>query len=438
MAPSNPVIVLPGITANYLDDLYPLPPESIWRVLEGSKDFERAALHPDNLAYEAVEPARVRPGQIYEIVYRELVEELRFNLTEREDKPVPVYPFGYDWRQPIEIAAEALGDMIDETIERTLLMRHYGNTAYAEEPKVDLVGHSMGGLVIATYLRKVGSAKIGKVVSLATPFRGSFEPFLKIMTGTADLGASAPSSREREAARLVPALYQLLADMPGSITFTHDGKRANPFDPTNWQPSVVATIKEFIRRHGLKPSNRAEQAQELFSALLAGGKRFRTLINGFSLTDAGLTSDDWLCIAGANTDTRVRLRIRKSGTSASFVFRSEDRANEWKETDPRLADQTGDGTVPLASAMPAFLPREKVVCVIPKDFGYWEDFQDRTIMRWAGFHGMMPTMNLVHRLIVRFLRNQRPQHGNTWGHPPPGVSEARWDPPFKGGLRVRS
>ena len=47
MADVHPGIVVPGIIATYLRDDYPLPPETIWAVL--NKDYERAALHPDNL-----------------------------------------------------------------------------------------------------------------------------------------------------------------------------------------------------------------------------------------------------------------------------------------------------------------------------------------------------------------------------------------------------
>ena len=89
MAPPNPTIVVPGITATYLKDHYPLPPEKMWTVL--TKEFERIALHPDDLRYEAIEPARVVPDQLYEIAYKELVEELRFNLREKESQPVPVF-----------------------------------------------------------------------------------------------------------------------------------------------------------------------------------------------------------------------------------------------------------------------------------------------------------------------------------------------------------
>lgn len=55
-----PTIVVPGITASYLTDEYPLPPDTVWRVL--TKEYERIALHPNDLRYEAMGPARVAPG----------------------------------------------------------------------------------------------------------------------------------------------------------------------------------------------------------------------------------------------------------------------------------------------------------------------------------------------------------------------------------------
>src|SRR5436190_20845939 len=97
----NPVIVVPGIIANYLRDDYPLPPESVWEVLEGSKQYERVSLHPDNRRYEAIEPARDAPGQLYEVAYRELIEALRHHPTLRPDLPVTVTDFASDWPQPL-------------------------------------------------------------------------------------------------------------------------------------------------------------------------------------------------------------------------------------------------------------------------------------------------------------------------------------------------
>jgi hypothetical protein len=62
MSPQNPVIVIPGITATSLVDDYPLKVDEIWTMVF-NKEYERVALHPDDMRYEAVEPAHVAVGQ---------------------------------------------------------------------------------------------------------------------------------------------------------------------------------------------------------------------------------------------------------------------------------------------------------------------------------------------------------------------------------------
>ncbi|MGA2405864.1 MAG: hypothetical protein ABSF81_03820 [Bacteroidales bacterium] len=81
-----PVIIVPGITATYLQDEYPVDHEHVWNVIR--KKFGCVALHPDNIRYEARKFSRI-PGQIFEVAYKELIEELRYNLKEKEDLVVP-------------------------------------------------------------------------------------------------------------------------------------------------------------------------------------------------------------------------------------------------------------------------------------------------------------------------------------------------------------
>src|SRR5258708_5492694 len=195
MALPNPVILVPGITASYLTDLYPIPPDTLWAVI--TKEYERAALHPDDLkamlpatgrSYEAAEPAMVRSGQPFDIAYKELVEELRHNLRAKEDEPVPVFAFGYDWRQPLEAVENELVEFIEEVRRRTSLMRHYNKQGYGKDSKVNLIGHSMGGLLIASCLARFGQKlPVDKIVTLASPFQGSLEAVIKVTTGTANL-----------------------------------------------------------------------------------------------------------------------------------------------------------------------------------------------------------------------------------------------------------
>lgn len=418
----NPVIVVPGITATCLRDEYPLPPEIVWSVL--TKDYERVSLHPDNIRYEAREPARLQPDQVYEIAYKELVQELRYNLSPTADQPVPVFHFGYDWRQPLHLLEEQLAAFIEEVIERTKLMKHYYDSGYGNAPKVNLVGHSMGGLIVTGYLDKYGGkARVGKVATLATPFRGSFEAVIKVTTGTANLGTSAPSSRERESARVTPALYHLLPSFPGvGVDF---------FNPEKWQPSIFETLREYVRLYAVTKKDPEAQARDLFQEMLATAQMHRQRVEGFGLEKAGLTAPDWLCVVGVDSTTRFRLEVIDTPQGPYFNFKSDDRDNTWDDgKDPVKSRVTGDGTVPFEGALPYFLQLENVVCITPDDFGYWE-IQDRLVTKVAGFHGILPNMNMLHRLIVRHFTGAPDNYGNTWGRPAPGVTATDWQPPLK-------
>ncbi|MEO7412996.1 MAG: hypothetical protein ABIZ81_06540, partial [Opitutaceae bacterium] len=206
---SYPVIFLPGIMASALRDGYPINPEAVWSPLKLIvKAYERVTLHPSDTRYELIEPARVTADQVFGLVYSEFIEELRHNLSPQADQPVPVYPFAYDWRQPLDNTEAALAAFVGEVIDRTKLLRHYHDAGYgtAKFPaKVHLVGHSLGGLIIAGYLQRHGEGSVAKVATVASPLRGSLEAVSKTATGVGALGSSPGSSREREAARVTPS-----------------------------------------------------------------------------------------------------------------------------------------------------------------------------------------------------------------------------------------
>ena len=436
MTNTHPVIVVPGITGTQLRDEYQLPPEVVWSVLQ--HEYARIALHPDDPRYEAQEPARVQADNVFDVAYKELIQELRYNLREKEDESVPVFPFGYDWRQPLEIVVEQFSEFVDEVIARTGLIRHYADAGYMNDPKVNLVGHSMGGLIITGYLAKKGKkARVAKVATLATPYRGSFEAVIKIATGTANLGVSEPNSREREAARLTPSLYYLLPDIGGGLEMDDANLPKSLFDPGLWQEGVIKSIQEFVRLHAASIHAKTEKAQKthaqvLFEKFLQNAETFRHSINDFRLSKAGLKAEDWLCVVGVDSETRVRLRIKKIGGVPFFDLGSDFRLNRWMkdEKDPKDWHLTGDGTVPFDAALPAFLKAENIVCVTPDDFGYWE-VSDKVLAGAAGFHGIMPNMDMLHRLIVRHFTERKDKAGNTWGRPVPGVTDKTWKPPLE-------
>ncbi len=236
---------------------------------------------------------------------------------------------------------------------------------------------------------------------------------------------------------MLPSLYHMLPTVPDGVQ-ADPGLETDLFSPVAWQPEVVSTIAEFIRLHGLNPGSSEQQAGTLFAELLTRARDYRAGVDKLDLAVHGLSQEDWLCVAGVNAKTRVRLRVRDSNGQPDFVLSSKDRENRWVEQ-PRHAEAkrrtdqrfTGDGTVPFDGAVPRFLGRENVVCVTPQDFGYWE-LGDRVLNRAAGFHAIMPNMNMLHRLIVRHFTGASDTRGMTWGRPAPGVSPGDWNPAVPG------
>jgi pimeloyl-ACP methyl ester carboxylesterase len=426
---SNPVIFVPGIMGSALRDEYPVNPETVWSPFKLLiKAYDRITPHPSDIRYELQEPSRVAADQVFDLVYGEFIEELRHNLSPRADEPVPVFPFAYDWRQPLEESENQLSGFIEEVISRTGLLRHYHDAGFgtARFPaQVNLAGHSMGGLIIAGYLQKAGRKKVNKIATLGSPFRGSLEAVAKTALGTAALGASAGSSREREAARATPSLYYLLPSYQGAVQ-AENGLTDDLFVPDAWQPGILRTIQEFIRMYGVKPGDPARQARDLLRKMLDGAWKYRQRLEKLQLA----VPDDWLCIVGVDASTRVRMKISKDDAGAPrFDLTDVDVRNEWQNANPSLRGETGDNTVPYAGARSGFIPTEQVVCVTPGDFSFWE-FRDR-LLEATGFHSTLPAMNLAQRLVVSHFRGQI--YGDVWGRPAPDLEPGvAWNPPIKG------
>jgi pimeloyl-ACP methyl ester carboxylesterase len=411
-----PVIVVPGITASVLEDRYPIEPEEVWTAVL-RKNFERITLHPDDLRYEAVEPARVGARNPMPLVYGDLVEALRHDLTKLREKPTPVFAFGYDWRKDCFESAQALESLIDEVLARTRLLPHY-----RKDPpqQVDLVAHSMGGLIVSAYLRgkqtgrhgfTKGVSRVRRVVTMGTPFRGSVDAVHKLATGMGTLTGPNPRDREREAARLTPALYQLLPTFTGAAKRSEDGSPVGLLDVEDWQPSVLQTLKQFITQVSAEIS-----AEQLFSGFLARAKTLIEAVNSLDLKDKTTLPegpDGWLPIVGVDTSTLLSVEIESYRRNPWFKLL--DAQNEGAGS-----TQTGDGTVPYLGAKPDFLPAERLVCVTPGDLSMWE-VGDTALTKLSGLHGMLPNVNLVQRLAIRHLRDDF--DADFWGHPAPDAQK---------------
>lgn len=86
--------------------------------------------------------------------YTPLLGNLMKNFPDK-----PVYLFSYDWRKSNVESAEKLGNFLDEITD-------------GGKVKVDIIAHSMGGIISALYL-KDNDERVDKYLSFGTPYEGA-------------------------------------------------------------------------------------------------------------------------------------------------------------------------------------------------------------------------------------------------------------------------
>lgn len=148
-----PVIVIPGIVGSMSSCLF-VNPES-GQACPDNYEFVYAHSFPGWVVPNInLTPEWILDPTVME-VYKSLVQELRNSGT-------PVYEMPYDWRKKNDDTAKTLRDLIERAKRET------------GSKKVDIVAHSMGGLVARYYIEKVQkTANVRKLVMLGTPNRGS-------------------------------------------------------------------------------------------------------------------------------------------------------------------------------------------------------------------------------------------------------------------------
>lgn len=83
---------------------------------------------------------------------KKLVDSMCTKFPERD-----IYVFSYDWRKTNAISADKLNEFINSLGVN----------------KVDIVAHSMGGLVTSKYYKEYGNSKVDKIITCGTPYEGA-------------------------------------------------------------------------------------------------------------------------------------------------------------------------------------------------------------------------------------------------------------------------
>jgi hypothetical protein len=216
----NPVIIIPGILSSYLNK-NDYTHEEVWlnltKALSSMSDDYLDDLSMTKFGEPYVTKTLVLPTDIFRKVkvsntvekdfFDGLIKYLEENgYKEGED----LFVFPYDWRLDIRDIVDnsytplnkSLKDKIDEILQKN------------SSEKIDIIAHSMGGLISKYYIKKYGEGKIGHFVDIATPHLGSPDALNTLLSGS-DIGISFLSfglnkNKVKEISQNMPSVYQLL------------------------------------------------------------------------------------------------------------------------------------------------------------------------------------------------------------------------------------
>jgi pimeloyl-ACP methyl ester carboxylesterase len=149
------------------------------------------------------------------------------------------YQYPYDWRRDISEQAAAMHEKVTSAQEKVRIARGLD----IDHPiKIDVVAHSMGGLVLRYYLRYgatplpddgslpdltwAGAENVSRAFLVGTPNAGSAESLQQLVNGL-NLNPLFPNYRPGVVGTL-PAIYQLLPRARHNLI--RDAKSGNPID----------------------------------------------------------------------------------------------------------------------------------------------------------------------------------------------------------------
>ena len=119
-----PIIFVHGIQGAWLKNQYPVDyqDEIYWTGIL-KKKFDKLHLSALNSTVDKDINTFIFPHQAVPMIYESIVEELRSEATEQS------YVFTYDWRKDNRLAAEKLGEFIQQVLERARIHTKAGQSA---------------------------------------------------------------------------------------------------------------------------------------------------------------------------------------------------------------------------------------------------------------------------------------------------------------------
>ncbi len=364
----NPVIIVPGIIGSRLE--YVGTNNEIWpdvanMLLPGDDYLDDLALPEEGYPYIFnIEPSDILRDIGYEYlgigIYKDyfagLISELEMNGYE---EGVDLFVFPYDWRLDIDyLAGQGAGND-----PNTLVNKIYEVKDIAGSDKIDIIAHSMGGLVVKRYMNIFGTSSVETFIDIATPHFGSVNAAKTLNYGNDFEIIFLNSDKIQEISQNMPSIYQLL---PSQSYFNSNDSNYN---------SYIADLHD-IDSNGVTGNL---NYQESLDFLVNQGRKFSLIeknnelhnqIDNFSFTNS-------YNIVGLGEPTMGKIYTLNEKGDNTFEY--------------ALKYINGDGTVPLRSAE-AFFEQEKA-------------FSSNIIYVSSTTHSYIPSIEGVPELIVSILNN---------------------------------
>jgi len=336
----RPVLIIPGIMGSELYE----NGELVWinkaKIADYTKDLfllESLGLDERGNPMKSVSPGNIVQKVLTVDIFERLISDLE---QQKYINGENYFTFPYDWRLDLKKSRELLKEKIAESKKGF--------------NKIDIVAHSMGGLLVKDYIKQYGSENINKLILVGTPHLGAPKAAKTLLEGDTDIPMNILNKNTMKQLSLnMPTIYQLLPNQKYFDIF-------NGYINFSAEPWVAPNILDYNRtREFLKSRN-------LNGALLDQEQEIQLL------SELDLTGVDAYNIAGCGTNTQAGYRF-----NSEFIIKG-------------IGYTSGDKTVPFMSARQVNIP-----------------FENKYYVKKAG-HSELPSHEYARKIILDILTGQKP------------------------------
>lgn len=302
----RPVLIIPGIMGSELYEGGELVWPDIGAILDHTKDLfllEGLSLDDSGNSIKDINLRDIIKKIDIPLFGVDIFDDLIFRFNEVGYKEnTSYYTFPYDWRLDLNENGELLTNKIEEI------------KTQSNFDKIDIIAHSMGGLLVKDYISHEGSSNINKLIFVGTPHLGAPKAAKTLLTGDTDFPFNILNRKTIKQLSLnMPSIYQLLPNQKYFEIFR------GYIDIVNSDPQTLAyeSSMNFLKVRQLN-AGLVDKAEEFFDQMLH---------------ELDLSSIDTYNIIGCGINTQAGYRF----TSATDSIKN-------------IAYTSGDKTVPFMSA----------------------------------------------------------------------------------------